>query len=173
MDPREKHLRDYSQAMCSHDVEHCLTFYNPSARVTMPANKDDISGTPALREHHANLFRAFPDFSERVIKIDIAEDTIISRMEFGGTHLGVFKGMPGTGRSMKTEAVFFFTFDTENRIQTFAEYFDRSGIEEQLGIKRDPATSHFAKLMVCVNHPLVMGGAVLGTVLRMMRSEDS
>lgn len=160
MDPRKETLQRYAAAMCAHDIEGCVKSYASDAEVNIIPNKDRYVGSSQLREHHRILFEAFPDFFEEIVELLDAGDTIICRVRLGGTHLGVFKGMPGTGYRMESQAALFYKFNDAHEIQTCVEYFDRSTIEEQLGIKRDPTSSHWAKVLVAANHPVVMGRAI-------------
>ncbi|WP_326823734.1 ester cyclase [Streptosporangium sp. NBC_01756] len=71
----------------------------------------EATGVQALKEVWAVLLRAFPDIHVEVEEVIAEGDKLVSRNTVTGTHLGEFRGLPPTGRSMTYNEIFVFRFD--------------------------------------------------------------
>jgi predicted ester cyclase len=74
---------------------------------------------------------AFPDLRFEVHAVTSSTDVAAVHATLRGTHLGPWKGLAPTGRTIEVEHMFFFRFDGQ-RITDVWELLDRSLLAEQL-----------------------------------------
>lgn len=64
----------------------------------------------AIKDVWAALLRGFPDIHVAVEDVIAEGDKVVSRNTVTGTHLGEFRGVPPTGRSVRYSEIFIFRF---------------------------------------------------------------
>ncbi|MEE4496096.1 ester cyclase [Streptomyces sp. BE230] len=69
------------------------------------------SGVEALKGVWAVLLRAFPDIHVTVEDVIAEGDKLVSRQTVTGTHLGEYRGLPPTVRSVTYDEIFIVRFD--------------------------------------------------------------
>lgn len=109
------------------------------------------SGAGAVTSFLEENMVAFPDFWFETHHIHHAKDAVIVETTFNGTHLGVWRGIPPTGKSVSYRMCNVFVFDgvelTCERIN-----FDVLTILTQLGVIRD-VNSLTGKLALFLGKP--------------------
>jgi steroid delta-isomerase-like uncharacterized protein len=65
----------------------------------------DVVGIEALRGYATDLRTGFPDFHVTVDEAFVAGDRVVNRWTVTGTHEGVFRDQPPTGRSIQIQGV--------------------------------------------------------------------
>jgi predicted ester cyclase len=120
---------------------------------------DGTGGVDALL--HENL-TAFPDFHFEPSRTVPAGDTVLVEGVFSGTHLGPWRGLPGTGRKVRVEMAVIFQFEGADMVCERV-YFDLLTVLRQLGVARDPL-SLAGRLTTLVNHPVTVASALLRSV---------
>lgn len=160
-------IRDARQALVlahmDSEVQHTFeetiaTFTHPRYEVVPTGEVFD--GVEALRDFYAETETAFPDFRFGEPILHHCDDSVIVEVDFIGTHLGPYRGLPPTGRELRYRMCNVFVFEGTDLVCERL-YFDRLTIMIQLGIARDP-TSILGRIMTAFNHPLTL----LGTLLR-------
>jgi hypothetical protein len=86
-----------------------------------------------------------------------------------GRHLGLWRGLPPTGRRVEFPLCAIFTFDKADLLAGEKIYYDRATILRQLGMFHEP--QHIlGRINAVVMHPLTiaraMGRMILGRGLR-------
>ena len=109
-------------------------------------------GVDALRGFYAETALAFPDFHFENAVFHHADTCVITEVDFVGTHLGPWRGLPATGRPVRYRMCNVFDFDGEDMICERL-HFDILTVMRQIGIARDPTTLG-GRLTVFLNHPL-------------------
>jgi steroid delta-isomerase-like uncharacterized protein len=96
-------------------------------------NGQDLYGHDSIRGFYRSFFRGFPDLKVRVNQRHVSEDAIILEVTVAGTHLGVFNGVPASGRNVEIPLCAIFKFDRDERILGEWVYFDNALVMQQLG----------------------------------------
>jgi hypothetical protein len=84
---------------------------------------------------------------------------VFVEVDFVGTHLGPWRGLPPTGRTIRYRMCNVFEFDGESLVCERL-FFDLNTILQQLGIARDP-TSTSGQVMTFINHPITVTRAFI------------
>jgi hypothetical protein len=72
--------------------------------------------------------------------------------------------LPATGRKFEMRFCAIFVFE-DDRLVCERVYFDSATVLRQLGIARDPLSAA-GRVATIVNHPLTVGRAIAGQLLR-------
>jgi steroid delta-isomerase-like uncharacterized protein len=72
---------------------------------------DAIVGRDAFKTYVTGVLTAFPDWHNRVDELFDLGERVITRMTWGGTHLGPFRGISATGRRVVYPGAAFFRLD--------------------------------------------------------------
>ena len=127
------------------------------------------TGRDQVREYYSQLLAALPDLVIDVQSRHVCSDAIVLEVEIRGTHLGAWRGLAATGRSVRFPLCGVFTFDDENRLASERIYYDRAQILRQLGVFREPTTLS-GRLAIALLHPLTVIRAYLGGMRASRRS---
>jgi predicted ester cyclase len=133
------------------------TFSHP--RYEVVPTDEVFDGAEALRGFYEETHVAFPDFHFGEPLIHHTDDTVIVEVDFIGTHLGPYRGLPATGRKLRYRMCNLFVFEGTDLVCERL-HFDRLTILIQLGIARDPTTA-MGRLVTAFNHPLTLLKALL------------
>ncbi|GAA3483022.1 ester cyclase [Streptomyces yanii] len=68
------------------------------------------AGAQALKQVWAVLLRAFPDLHVAVEDVIAKGDRVVCRNTVTGTHLGEYRDLPPTGKSVRYNEIFIFRF---------------------------------------------------------------
>ena len=96
-------------------------------------NGQDLYGHDSIRGFYRSFFRGFPDLKVQVTQRHVGEEAIILEVTVAGTHLGMFNGVPASGRHVEIPLCAIFKFDRDERILGEWVYFDNALVMEQLG----------------------------------------
>jgi steroid delta-isomerase-like uncharacterized protein len=158
MDKREAVVRAHVDAENRHAYgETVKTFAHPRYEVvpTGDVYDGDAEVEAFLRESGV----AFPDFRIEQHALHHAENAVIAEVDFVGTHLGAWRGLPPTGKPIRYRMCNVFVFEGD-RLVCERLYFDLLTVLRQVGIARDP-TSLVGRIATVLNHPLVTVGAAV------------
>jgi steroid delta-isomerase-like uncharacterized protein len=160
---RERIVREHMESENRLDFDTTMgTFHHP--RYELIGSGDVYDGEAEVRAYFEESRTAFPDQRNELIALHHADDAVIAEFWLRGTHLGSFRGLPGTGRSFECRMTAFFLFE-EDRLVCERVYFDVGTILRQLGIAHDPA-SVAGRVATVVNHPVTIGRGVVRGLLR-------
>jgi steroid delta-isomerase-like uncharacterized protein len=133
------------------------TFSRPRYELTPTEEVHD--GASAVMAFYEESARAFPDLAFETRALHATDAGLVHEVVLRGTQRGAWRGLPATGRSVRYAVCNVFLFE-EDQLVCERMYFDLLTPLRQLGIARDP-TSLGGRLGVALNHPLVLGGAML------------
>lgn len=137
----------------AHDLTGLLSTFGDRAAYDDEPWEDRRRGIESVRAYYETLLTAMPDLYIEVVNTHPSEDSIILEVIVSGTHLGAWRGVPPTGRSLRFPLCGIYTFDENDRIAGERIYYDRAEVLKQLGLMHDPA-SGLGRLMIAVTHPV-------------------
>jgi steroid delta-isomerase-like uncharacterized protein len=160
---RESTVREHMESENRLDFDATIdTFDHP--RYELIGTGEVHDGEADVRAYFNETRIAFPDQRNELIALHHADDAVIVEFLLRGTHLGSFRGLPGTGRSFECRMTAFFVFE-EDRLVCERVYFDVGTILRQLGIAHDP-TSVAGRVATVANHPITIGRGLVRGLLR-------
>src|SRR5436305_11191654 len=155
---REVIVREHVEAENRHDREAGLaTFDQP--RYEIIATGEVFDGVAAVQALYDENYGAFPDFTVTIEHIHHADDTAVAEGTITGTHLGPYRGLPPTGRSIRLPICAVFVFE-QDRLVNERVYFDLGTLLRHLGVARDP-NSTGGKIEMLLGHPVTFARALL------------
>jgi steroid delta-isomerase-like uncharacterized protein len=160
---RERLVNEHMQSENRHEFDVTLaTFDHP--RYELIGTGDVYDGPEEVARYFEETRTAFPDQRNELIALHHADDAVIVEANLYGTHEGPFRGLPPTGRRFELRFCAVFVFD-EDGLVCERVYFDSGTVLRQLGIARDPL-SLSGRVATVLNHPLTVGRAVVGRMVR-------
>jgi steroid delta-isomerase-like uncharacterized protein len=158
---RDRIVREHMESENRHEFDTALaTFKRP--RYELVATGEVIDGEAEVAHYYQETRAAFPDQRNEVIAVHHADDAVIVEFDLLGTHDGVFRGVPPTGRSFRCRMAAVFLFEGEGLVCERV-YFDSATILRQLGLAHDPMTLT-GRVATAVNHPVTIGRALVRRV---------
>jgi steroid delta-isomerase-like uncharacterized protein len=155
---REAIVRAHTASENRQDFDATIaTFDRP--RYEVIATSEEHAGAEAVGRFLRETARAFPDFSLTTRALHHADTVVVTETEFAGTHRGVWRGLPPTGRSICYRMCNVFMFE-EDALICERLHFDVLTILRGLGIASDP-TSRRGRLETALAHPVTIGRALV------------
>ena len=93
---------------------------------------DDLVASPELRQRVRGLLRAFPDLEVEPVVIVADGALVAAHVVARGTHVGLFQGVPPTGRSWEAKCTGVYRV-SGGRIDDAWVTWDQLALMEQLG----------------------------------------
>ena len=160
---REQLVVEHMESENRHEFDVTLgTFDHP--RYELIGTGDVYDGPGEVARYFEETRTAFPDQRNELIAMHHSDDAVIVEANLYGTHEGPFRGLPPTGKKFEMRFCAIFVFD-DDRLMCERVYFDSGTVLRQLGIARDPLTMS-GRVSTLLNHPLTIGKAVAGQLLR-------
>lgn len=139
----------------AHDLDQVMQTFGTQAAYDDEPWDDRRRGHDAVRNYYEELLAAIPDLQIEITNRHIAESAVIIEVIITGTHLGAWRGLPATGRSLRFPLCGLFTFDSGDRLAGERIYYDRAGVMRQLGLFYDLGTP-FGRVMSGFTHPITL-----------------
>ena len=159
---REAIVREHMESENRHEFDVTLdTFEHP--RYELIATGDVYDGPEEVSRYFEETRTAFPDQRNELIALHHSDDAVIVEAILRGTHRGMLRSLPPTGREFEMRFTAMFLFE-EDRLICERVYFDQLTVLEQLGIARNP-TSLTGRLETLVGHPLTIGRGLVRRVI--------
>ena len=147
----EEHLGFENQ----HDLEGIMRTFGATARYDDEPWDAHYVGRDGVRAFYADLLRAMPDFRIDVQHRHASEAAVVLEVIIRGRHLGAWRGLPPTGRSVEFALCAVFAFDDDDRLAGEKIYYDRATILRQLGVFHEPDRA-LGRINSVLMHPLTM-----------------
>lgn len=158
---REAIVREHTASENRHDFEATVaTFAEP--RYEVVATGEVHASAEEVRRFLGETGAAFPDFRLITHAIHHAERVVAAETEFVGTHRGMFRGLPPTGRRVHYRMCNLFVFE-EDRLVCERLHFDALTILKALGVASDP-TSLRGRVETAIAHPVLVVRAYAGAL---------
>jgi steroid delta-isomerase-like uncharacterized protein len=105
-------------------------------QVPLPGQRPGLDG---LKDIIRAMRTGFPDIVFSIQEQIVEGDKVVSRFEWTGTHMGVFLGIPATGRPVRVWGIVIDRLE-DGRIKDTRILMDTLGMMGQLGVLPGPAT---------------------------------
>jgi steroid delta-isomerase-like uncharacterized protein len=160
---REEVCIGHMTAENAHDFDVAIGFFH-RPRYDVMATGEVHDGSEALHRLMQENVTAFPDFSYEFERVHHADEAIVVEGTFRGTHQGLWRGLPATGRKVEFPMLIVFPFE-EEAMMGERIFFDLNTALRQLGVARDP-NSLSGKITTVLNHPITIGRALVRNLRR-------
>jgi steroid delta-isomerase-like uncharacterized protein len=107
-------------------------------------NPNGEQGASAFRRNIEELRSAFPDIQFKIEDLIAAGDRVAVRSSWLGTHKGIFRGIPASGKQVTDTGITIYRFEDGRLAQAWLQT-DRLGVLQQIGIipaDRKVGTAH-------------------------------
>lgn len=157
----ERHVRSENL----HDFEAIMETFGDGARYDDEPWGDHRVGRDGVRSYYEELIRALPDLRIDVQRRHVSDDHVILEVEISGTHEGEWRGLHGTGRSVRFPLCAVYSFDDEQKLAGEKIYYDRATSLSQVGLFHDPGTL-LGQITTPLFHPITIVRALARNLLR-------
>lgn len=157
-DPRVALVKEHVRLENLHDFPGCIAKFSDPNYEVIPTD-EDYPGADGVEEFLLENKQAFPDFYFTPSRIEPATNVVVVEGHFTGTHLGLWRGLPATGKKIDVPMCILFEFDGPNMIKEKL-YFDMGEPLRQLGVADNPNSTR-GKITMLATHPLVIIKALL------------
>jgi steroid delta-isomerase-like uncharacterized protein len=96
-----------------------------------PGSAEDLISSVELRQRTGGLLRAFPDLEMRAVVLLAERNLVAGHFVARGTHLGLFQGVPPTGRTWEARCTAVYRVE-DGRIADAWVTWDQLSLMEQL-----------------------------------------
>ena len=142
----------------AHDFAACIDRFT-WAKYEVVADGGLFDGADRVNHFLSELVQAFPDFQFVPTRVSPASDAVLVEGRFTGTHLGSWRGLPATGKSVDFAMCLIFDFEGLDMVGERL-YFDLGTPLRQLGMADDPSSLR-GKVTMVLTHPVTILRAVL------------
>ena len=157
----EEHIRLEND----HNLEGVLLTFGDSARYDDEPWDKHYQGRNGVRAFYEQLMKALPDLEIDVQHRHVTEDTILVEVLIRGTHLGAWRGLPATGRTVEFPLCGVYTFDADDKLAGEKIYYDRGTVLRELGVFYEPQTV-LGQISIVATHPFTFARAFARKLLR-------
>lgn len=148
-----------------HDLEGVLRTFGDAARYDDESWGEHYEGRNGVRQFYEQLMKALPDLEIEIQRRHVTDDVVVVEVMIRGTQLGVWRGLPATGRRVEFPLCGVYTFDGDDRLAGEKIYYDRATVLRQLGVFHEPQ-SILGQLSILATHPITIARALARKLLR-------
>jgi steroid delta-isomerase-like uncharacterized protein len=161
-------VREHVKGENSHDLDAIMATFGESALYEDEPWSERHAGRDGVRTYYEGLIRSVPDLTIDVQREHVTPDHVILEVVIRGTHVGTWRGLPGTGRTLAIPLCGIFTFDANDRLASERIYYDRATVLRQLGVFHDPE-SLVGRLSTALTHPVTLARLALRRLFSIVR----
>lgn len=161
-------VREHIRCENAHDLDGVLSTFGDRASYDDEPWNDHREGRDGVRGYYEQLLRSVPDLEIDVVREHVAKDTIVVEVVIRGTHVGAWRGLPGTGRRVAVPLCGTYTFDENDRLAGERIYYDRATVLRQLGVFHEPQTL-VGRLTIALTHPATIALVALVAAIKLFR----
>ena len=143
----------------AHDLNAVLGTFGDSAHYDDEAWGEHYEGASGVRDFYSQLMKALPDLEIQVVRRHVTEEAIVLEVMIRGTQLGLWRGLPATGRKVEVPLCGVYTFDAQDRLAGERIYYDRASVLRQLGVFHEPKKV-LGRITTLLTHPVTIVSAV-------------
>ncbi len=165
LDARVRLVEEHVRCENDHDLPRIMQTFGADARYDDEPRSEHPEGRDQVSAYYQTLLQALPDLHIDVQRRHVSEEAIVLEVIISGTHLGTWRGLPGTGRRVEFPLCGVYTFDAQDRLQGEKIYYDRATVLRQIGMFHEPF-SGVGRVLTPLTHPATMFRAVGRTLFR-------
>jgi steroid delta-isomerase-like uncharacterized protein len=151
----EKHVQQENQ----HDLDGVMATFGENAEYHDEPWSEHHEGRDGVRAYYEGLLHALPDLHIDVQQRHVTDEHVILEVVISGTHIGAWRGLPGTGRHVEFPLCAVYAFDDQGKLAWERIYYDRATVLQQLGIFRNP-DSGLGRVLTPLAHPVTIARAL-------------
>jgi steroid delta-isomerase-like uncharacterized protein len=152
---RLNRVREHVECENRHDLPGIMQTFGNTAEYNDLPWVDRYTGRDGVQTYYTQILASLPDLQIDVQRQHVAGDTIVLEVIIRGTHLGTWRGLPATGRSVAIPLCAVYTFDQDDRLAGERIYYDRATVLRQLGVFHEPQTA-LGRVVTAITHPVTM-----------------
>jgi len=137
----------------AHDLNGVIGTFGETARYDDEAWGEHYNGRDGVRTFYAQMMSALPDLNIEVLRRHISDEVIVLEVMIRGTHLGPWRGLPGTGERVEIPLCGVYTFDDKDQLAGERIYYDRATVLRQLGVFHEPDGVR-GRITALLTHPI-------------------
>jgi steroid delta-isomerase-like uncharacterized protein len=138
-----------------HDLDGVVKTFGETAVYDDESWNEHFNGLNEVRGYYGELMHALPDLSIEVKKRYVTLENIILEAVIRGSHVGSWRGLPGTGRKVEFPLCAIYSFDEHDRLAGERIYYDRATPLRQVGVFNEPDTT-LGRLAIMLTHPVTV-----------------
>lgn len=115
-------------------------------------------GLQEVKQMFADLRKAFPDLQWTVEEMIAEDDKVVARINVSGTHKGMYKGIPATGKQASIPLINIFRIDDGKVVERWG-VGDHLSLLQQLSGAASSGFAKFGKAVLAVALPLALAWA--------------
>ncbi|HEY2745710.1 MAG TPA: ester cyclase [Polyangia bacterium] len=165
LDARVRLVEEHVRCENDHDLARIMDTFGAEARYDDEPWNEHHEGRDRVSAYYQTLLSAAPDLHIDVRRRHVSDDAIVLEVVISGTHLGAWRGLPGTGRHLEFPLCGIYTFDAHDRLSGEKIYYDRATVLRQIGMFHEPE-SGIGRVMTPLMHPATVARALGRTLFR-------
>jgi steroid delta-isomerase-like uncharacterized protein len=165
-------VREHVRGENDHDLDAIMRTFGVKADYDDEAWEEHYAGHDGVRGYYADLIRSIPDLYIDVQREHVTADHVILEVVIRGTHLGTWRGLAPTGRTVAVPLCGVFSFDVNDRLASERIYYDRATALRQLGVFFEPDTL-VGRVMTTLTHPATVARVAANATAKLFRGGRS
>jgi steroid delta-isomerase-like uncharacterized protein len=167
---RLKRVDEHIALENQHDLPGILATFGATARYDDAPWDAHYVGLDGVRAYYEGLLEAIPDLRIEVQRRYVSDEAVIVEVMITGHHLGLWRGLPATGRPVRLPLCGIFVFDDDDRLAGETIYYDRATVLRQLGVFHEPDGA-LGRIGTVIMHPVTIARAIwrMGVAQRTQR----
>jgi predicted ester cyclase len=130
-------IRHFGEELDNGNIENLKDFLAPNFLWYEPSNSPTPWSKEEALEHSKMFYEEIPNWQHKIEEIIASGDKVIIRTSDQFINDREFRGIPATGRTIKSAVIVIFTIDN-GKIIEMREQMDKLGIMMQMGLELKP-----------------------------------
>ncbi len=156
---RIKIVEEHVKSENLHDIEAIMHTFGDTAQYDDEPWSEHHAGRGGVRGYYEDLLRVAPDLKIDVKRRHVTDENIILEVTISGTHIGNWRGLPGTGKKFEFPLCAVYTFDDADKLAGERIYYDRATVLRQVGVFHEPEYT-LVRVSTILTHPVTITRAM-------------
>ena len=160
----EEHLRCEN----AHDLAGIMATFGDEAEYHDTSWAEHHNGRAAVQSYYLDALSALPDMRIDMQNCLVTDEAVVLEVSINGTHLGPWRGLPATGRTVQFSLCGIFRFSSNGKLASETIYYDRASVMRQIGLYHEPI-GMMGRLATALSHPMTVA---LAFARKLRRRDD-